>query len=107
LLCSSSKPEERNSDSKKGGEQYPPLFIKKGGILMQCAIWLLMEPDNGHYDSKYAMEIINALAQRYGVKIQRTYQTMDSGFGQEEKFLIEGEPENIEMFTNAVKDELC
>jgi len=73
---------------------------------MQCAIWLLMEPDNGHYDSKYAIEVINALAQRYGVKIQRTYQTMDTGFGQEEKFLLEGEPEDIQRFKDAVNEEL-
>jgi hypothetical protein len=73
---------------------------------MQVSFWLLTEPDNGHYDSEYAAEIINVLAKRYGVKIHRTSQTRDSGFGREEKLLLEGEPENIEMFVNAVEDEL-
>lgn len=69
---------------------------------MQCAIWLLMEPDNGHYDSKYALETVTSLAETYGVKIWRTYQTRDTGFGQEEKFVVEGTPENIQDFENAV-----
>jgi len=40
------------------------------------------------------------------VKIWRTYRTRDTGFGQEEKFVIEGEPENIQGFENAVNEEL-
>ena len=68
---------------------------------MQCN--LPCGPDNDIMISKYAIEMQMPL---HKDKRNRAYQTMDSGFGQEETF-DEGEPENIEMFTNAVKDELC
>lgn len=69
-------------------------------------VYFLMEPDDGHYNRQYAEEIINELAERYEVVLMRTHETRDTGFGQEELFLVEGNPGNIDAFVDAVNDAL-
>jgi hypothetical protein len=62
---------------------------------MRDSLWVLMNPDNSRWDADFAREELEPLAKELGVKIIETFQTRDVGFGREEKFILEGEEENI------------
>lgn len=62
---------------------------------MRDSLWVLMNPDNSRWDADFAREELELLAKELGVKIIETFQTRDVGFGREEKFILEGEEENI------------
>lgn len=72
---------------------------------MRDSLWVLINPDNNHWDSDFAGEELEHLAKELGVKIIETGKTRDVGFGQEEKFILEGEEENI-VFLQEELDEV-
>lgn len=62
-------------------------------------IWVLLEPDNEHWDSKEAKEELARLSQRWDVEIEANpYKTRDGGFGFEQAFVLTGTEENIKEF---------
>ena len=61
-------------------------------------IWILMNPDNEHWDEKFAQEEISRISQKWNVKAVSTSQTRDSGHGQERLFIVSGDPEAVEEF---------
>ncbi len=65
---------------------------------MDKAIWVLMTPDNDHWSEDDAREEIERLAKVWEIKVTETGETRDTGFGQEVKFIIEGDEENIHEF---------
>jgi len=62
---------------------------------MEKTLWVLMNPDNEHWDEEFAREELNRLAKKWEVEILETGETQDAGFGQERKFILSGEEENI------------
>ena len=69
-------------------------------------IWVLESPDNGHWDSKFAREELTHLAKKWDLILSPTYETRDTGFGQERKFIIEGEEENVLAFEEELDEVL-
>ena len=65
---------------------------------MEKNIWVLMTPDNEHWDEKFAQEEIDRLSKRWNVKAVSTSQTRDGGHGQERLYVVSGEPEAISEF---------
>lgn len=61
-------------------------------------IWVLMNPDNEHWDEKFAQEEIGRLCKRWNVKAVSTSQTRDSGHGQERLYVVSGNSEAVEEF---------
>ena len=72
---------------------------------MEKTLWVLMNPDNEHWDEEFAREELNRLAKKWEVEILETGETRDVGFGQEEKFILGGEEENI-VFLQEELDEV-
>ena len=68
------------------------------GSHMEKDIWVLITPDNEHWDEKFAQEEIDRLCKKWDVKAVSTSQTRDSGHGQERLFIVSGEPEAVEEF---------
>jgi len=68
--------------------------------------YFLMEPDNGHYNREYAIKLIEEIAEQHEVIITQTHETRDAGHGQEELFVIQGLPDNINCFISTVNDAL-
>jgi len=62
---------------------------------MEKTLWVLMNPDNEHWDEEFAREELNRLAKKWEVEILETGETQDAGFGQEVLFILSGEEENI------------
>jgi hypothetical protein len=69
-------------------------------------IWILITPDNEHYDEKFAQEEISRLSKRWNVKAVSTSQTRDSGHGQERLFIVSGEPEAVNEFEKELEEAL-
>ena len=67
-------------------------------VKVEKNIWILITPDNEHYDEKFAKEEISRLCKRWNVKAVSSPQTRDSGHGQERLFVVSGEPEAISEF---------
>lgn len=65
---------------------------------MRDSLWVLINPDNNHWDSDFAREELNRLAKKWEVEILETGETQDTGFGQEILFILLGEEENILAF---------
>lgn len=65
---------------------------------MEKTLWVLMNPDNEHWDEEFAREELNRLAKKWEVEILETGETQDAGFGQEVLFILLGEEENILAF---------
>ncbi len=65
---------------------------------MEKTLWVLMNPDNNHWDSDFAREELERLAKKWKVEIIETGETQDTGFGQEILFILLGEEENILAF---------
>ena len=73
---------------------------------MEKNIWILMSPDNEHWDEKFAQDEIARLCKKWNVKSVATAQTRDSGFGQERLFLVSGDPEAVEEFEKELNETL-
>jgi hypothetical protein len=69
-------------------------------------IWVLMSPDNEHYDEKFAQEEIDRLCKKWNVKAVSTSQTRDGGHGQERLFIVSGEPEAVNEFGKKLEEAL-
>ena len=54
-------------------------------------IWVLVNPDNEHYDEEFAMKEIQQAGKKWDVEVIPTTKTRDSGHGQERLFLVFGE----------------
>lgn len=67
-------------------------------VKVEKDIWVLMNPDNEHWDEKFAQEEISRLSKKWDVKAVSTSQTRDSGHGQERLFVVSGEPEAVSEF---------
>ena len=65
---------------------------------MEKNIWVLMSPDNEHYDEKFAKEEISRLCKKWNVKAVSTSQTRDGGHGQERLYVVSGNSEAVEEF---------
>lgn len=61
-------------------------------------IWVLINPDNEHYEESFAQEKIDRLSKKFGVKTISTAQTRDSGYGQERLYSVSGDPEAVKEF---------
>ena len=61
-------------------------------------IWILINPDNEHWDEKFAQEEIDRLCKKWDVKAVSTSQTRDGGHGQERLYIVSGNPKAIEEF---------
>lgn len=73
---------------------------------MEKNIWVLMSPDNEHYDEKFAKEEISRLCKKWDVKAVSTSQTRDSGHGQERLFIVSGEPEAVKEYESELEEAL-
>ncbi len=73
---------------------------------MEKTLWVLMNPDNEHWNSDFAREELEHLAKELGVKITETGETRDTGFGQEVLFILSGEEENILAFEEELDEVL-
>jgi len=62
---------------------------------MEKTLWVLMNPDNEHWNSDFAREELERLAKKWDIEVTETGETRDTGFGQERKFILSGEEENI------------
>ncbi len=69
-------------------------------------IWILITPDNEHYDEKFAQEKIDRLCKKWNVKAVSTSQTRDGGHGQERLFIVSGEPEAVKEFESELNEAL-
>lgn len=68
-------------------------------IANECvSVWVLLNPDNGHWNEMEARQEISCLAKVCEVEALETSETRDVGFGQEERFILEGSYENIGNF---------
>lgn len=76
------------------------------GSHMEKDIWVLITPDNEHYDEKFAQEEISRLSKRWNVKAVSTSQTRDGGHGQERLFIVSGEPEAVKEFESELEEAL-
>jgi metal-responsive CopG/Arc/MetJ family transcriptional regulator len=72
--------------------------IEEGVKLDQKYIWVLENPDNEHWDEKFAQEEISRISQKWNVKAVSTSQTRDSGHGQERLYVVSGNSEAVEEF---------
>lgn len=74
---------------------------------MEKTLWVLMNPDNEHWDEEFAREELERLAKKWEVEIIETIgETQDTGFGQEVLFILEGEEENILAFEEELDEVL-
>ena len=73
---------------------------------MEKNIWILITPDNEHYDEKFAQEEIDRLCKKWDVKAVSTSQTRDSGHGQERLFIVSGEPEAVKEYESELEEAL-
>ena len=73
---------------------------------MRDSLWVLMNPDNEHWDEEFAREELNRLAKKWEVEILETGETQDAGFGQEVLFILSGEEENILAFEEELDEVL-
>ena len=73
---------------------------------MEKTLWVLMNPDNNHWDEGFAKETLNRLAKKWEVEVTETGETRDTGFGQERKFILSGEEENILAFEEELDEVL-
>lgn len=62
---------------------------------MKQTLWVLMSPDNNHWDEGFAREELERLAKKCGVEFLETGETRDTGAGQERKFVLDGDEEDI------------
>ena len=69
-------------------------------------IWILINPDNEHWDEKFAQEEISRLSKRWNVKAVSTSQTRDSGHGQERLYVVSGEPEAVKEYESELEEAL-
>ena len=69
-------------------------------------IWILINPDNEHWDEKFAQEEIDRLCKKWNVKAVSTSQTRDGGHGQERLYIVSGNPEAIEEFEKELEEAL-
>lgn len=68
------------------------------GSHMEKDIWVLMNPDNEHWDEKFAQEEISRLSKKWNVKAVSSPQTRDGGHGQERLYVVSGNSEAVEEF---------
>mgnify|MGYP000897900577 CR=1 FL=1 len=69
-------------------------------------IWIIITPDNEHWDEKFAQEEIDRLCKKWNVKAVSTSQTRDSGHGQERLFIVSGEPEAVKEYESELEEAL-
>jgi len=69
-------------------------------------IWVLMSPDNEHYDEKFAKEEISRLCKKWNVKAVSTSQTRDGGHGQERLYVVSGNSEAVNEFESELDEAL-
>ncbi len=62
---------------------------------MEKTLWVLMTPDNEHWDEDFAREELERLAKKWDIEVTETGETRDAGFGQGVLFILSGEEENI------------
>ena len=62
---------------------------------MRNSLWVLMNPDNNHWNEEFARQELTRLAGKWGVQFLETGETRDSGAGQERKFVLEGDEEDV------------
>ena len=73
---------------------------------MEKNIWVLMSPDNEHYDEKFAKEEISRLCKKWNVKAVSTSQTRDGGHGQERLYVVSGNSEAVNEFESELDEAL-
>ena len=75
-------------------------------VKVEKNIWILITPDNEHYDEKFAQEEIDRLCKKWNVKAVSTSQTRDGGHGQERLFIVSGEPEAVKEYESELEEAL-
>ena len=73
---------------------------------MRDSLWVLMNPDNEHWNSDFAREELERLAKKWDIEVTETGETQDAGFGQEILFILEGEEENVLAFEEELDEVL-
>lgn len=69
-------------------------------------IWILVAPDNGHWDESFAVDTILNAAEEAGVEAIIGSQTRDTGFGQERLIVVKGNEENVDFFERLINERL-
>ena len=73
---------------------------------MRDSLWVLINPDNNHWDEGFAKETLERLAKKWDIEVTETGETRDTGFGQEVLFILSGEEENILAFEEELDEVL-
>ena len=73
---------------------------------MRDSLWVLMNPDNNHWNEEFAREELERLAKKWDIEVTETGETRDTGFGQEVLFILEGEEENVLAFEEELDEVL-
>jgi len=74
--------------------------------MIEKEVWVLMNPDNEHWDEDYATLVVAKYSDYASVIAQETSQTRDTGFGQERLYIVKGKEENIEWFEEVLNEHL-
>ncbi len=74
--------------------------------MIEKEVWVLMNPDNEHWDEDYATLVVAKYSDYASVIAQETSQTRDTGFGQERLYIVKGKEENIEWFVEVLNEHL-
>ena len=74
--------------------------------MIEKEVWVLMNPDNEHWDEEYATLVVAKYSDYASVIAQETSQTRDTGFGQERLYIVKGKEENIEWFVEVLNEHL-
>ncbi len=71
---------------------------------IQNSFWVLVNPDNGHWDDNDVREAISRLAETWSVEVLPSDRRRDGGFGQEAEFVVVGEEEDILSFLSELNE---
>ncbi|HOQ51952.1 MAG TPA: hypothetical protein PK233_09015 [Candidatus Atribacteria bacterium] len=74
--------------------------------MIEKEVWVLMNPDNEHWDEDYATNVVAKYSDYAGVRVEETNQTRDTGFGQERMYIVKGKEENILWFEEELNEHL-
>lgn len=75
--------------------------------MIEKEVWVLMNPDNEHWDEDYAVNVVAKYSGYAGVIATETNKTRDMGFGQERMYIVKGkEEENVNWFIEILNEHL-
>ena len=71
---------------------------------IEKTLWLLVVPDVPCWDEEFAKKALNRLAKKWNVEIVETKENRNTGFGEERKFILVGEEENVLSLEDELAD---